>query len=259
MTIIDEIKEKIKEKHIKPRAKWRFLIVNYGWWLLFGLLFLITSIGFGVVLYLLKGSDWEIVRLVSSGFWGRLVLVMPRLWLGLLAITTILAVWEFRKTRKGYRYDIAIILAIVVIGSMLFGALVYSTGLGERLDTVLTDNMPLYRGRLHQQMDLWDRADQGFLIGRVIDFDDKHIILNAPHGIEHSIDLSRIENVDDLDLQIDSVLKVAGELMEDIFFADNIVELEMERFVNDHRPSLRPFMSPKGMQGERFSPLPAYK
>lgn len=261
MTILNEIKKKIQNKEIEPKSKLHFYFVNFIWWFLFALLFIISGIAFGVMIYMFKEADWEIIRLVSSGIWGKILLVLPRLWLLLVIITTILAVWEFRKTKKGYRYDIVGILVIVLFGSILFGSLVYASGFGERLDSLLTDNIPVYYGRLQQQMDLWNRGDDGFLIGRLVSIDGDDIVLHAPGGIVWQVDISSIDNLEELELDLDSILKIRGErLKEQRFIANTLEMLEMERFFGGRKPPIRPFMSPmrEGRDGERFSMPPAY-
>ena len=259
MSITDEIKKKIKGEHIKPKAKWKFYFVNLAWWFLFVLLFLITSIAFGVVVYMFLGADWEVTRLVSTGLWGRLLLVMPRLWLALIIVTTILAVWEFRKTKKGYRFDVVAILAIVLIGSVLLGSIVYTSGLGARLDSLLSDKTSFYKGRLHQQMDLWDKTDKGLLIGRVFEVNINNIILHAPQGCEWNVNISSAKNREII--RKDVVLKIKGDIISDGYFeAKEIYELEMDRFDGGHRPPMKPFMSPlDGKQRyERFPLRSAY-
>jgi hypothetical protein len=248
MTITDDIKNKIKNRKIEPKAKWRFCVANISWWFLFVILFIVCSVAFGIIVYIFKGADWEVARLVATGIWGRLLLVLPRLWLLLIIITTAIAVWEFRKTKKGYRYDIITILAVVLIGSVIFGSLVYASGLGERLDSLLTDRMPLYRGRLHQQMDLWDRVDNGLLMGRVVDYNEVEISLQAPRGPMWLVDISNINET--LNLDINLVVKVTGQKVDDQYFiADTISVLEMRRFKGGHKPPMKHFMSP--MNGTR--------
>lgn len=259
MTTIDEIKKIIKSKKIKPKSKLHFFAINFGWWFLFILLFVISSIAFGVMVYIFKGADWEVSRLVATSFWGRLALVVPRLWILLIIITTIIAVWEFRKTKKGYRYDIVVILGIVLIGSIILGSVVYASGLGGRLDSFFTDNMQLYRGRLHQQMDLWDRADSGLLMGRVLSHDEVELSLQAPLGLMWSVDVSSIEGV--VDFETGSVVKIIGQKVDDNhFMADSVNILEMERFKGGHKPPMKHFMPPMGndFPGERFPMHPAY-
>lgn len=257
MTITDDIKKKIKLEHITPKAKWKFYLGNFAWWFLFVLLLVITSIAFGIVMYMIKGADWEVARLVTSGVWGHLILVMPRLWLAFIVITTIFAVWEFRKTKKGYRFDIITILAIVLIGSMLFGSFVYASGLGEKLDSLLTDRMPLYHGRLHQQMKLWDRAGEGMLIGGIMDINDREIIIHAPGGVEWLVDVSDINSK----FEIGDIVKIDGlKSSDNTFKAITIRRLEMDRFMGGHKPPMKPFHGlMDGMHyNERFSPPPAY-
>jgi len=259
MTILNEIKKKIQNKEIEPKSKLHFYFVNFVWWFLFVLLFIISSIAFGVMIYMFKEADWEIVRLVSSGIWGKILLVLPRLWLLLIIITTILAVWEFRKTKKGYRYDIIGILTVVFFGSITFGSLIYVSGFSERLDSLLTDNISIYHGRLRQQMELWDRGEKGLLIGRLISIDGDDIVVHAPGGIVWEVDISSVDNLEELEL--DSILKIRGEqLKEQKFIANTLEMLEMERFFGGHKPPIRPFMSPMrgNRDGERFPMRPAY-
>jgi len=246
MNIKDKILQKIKSDKIRPISKWHFEAVNFAWWALFGLLFILGSIAFSVVVYLIMGMDWEIAQRSITSWTEQLVLLLPYFWLVLIVVAVIVSIWNFRQTKTGYRYSSFIILGTVLIGSMVLGSVIYASGFSEKLDNLFTDNLSFYRGRMHQQIDVWNKVEQGFLIGRIRSFNEEmeHILLlQAPQGEEWIVDYSNVPKIIHPLLEIEQVVRILGEKIDgQNFKALDIRPLPINRFFEPPQGRARPEM-----------------
>ena len=55
--ISKQVLEKIKDKKIKPKSKWEFLLKDYVWWFLGILALNIGGLAFSVIIYFLVNND----------------------------------------------------------------------------------------------------------------------------------------------------------------------------------------------------------
>jgi hypothetical protein len=258
MNVKDKILQKIKDKKVKPRPRTYFEIVNFAWWLLFILLFVLGSIAVSVIIHLVTSLDWEIINRSAMSLTERLVLLLPYFWLILIVAAAVIAIWDFRKhTRTGYRYSIFVILGAVLLGSIIFGAVIYASGFSEKLDNLFSDRLSFYHGRMHQQVDVWDRAEEGLLIGRIIELgEDEVLLLQAPEGKEWQVDYSDLpENLHSL-LVEEQIIRILGERIgEEIFRALDVRPMPVNRFseppLGAPRSEMRFFEAPE-FPRERF-------
>jgi len=231
MKISDQILKKIKKSGLTPKPKWYFEVMNIGWWIVFAILMLIGSIAFGVAIYMFTGSDWEIARRTVDSIGEQLLLALPLFWIVLIVVVGIIASWELRQTKRGYRYGIIPVLILMIIGSALLGTIVYASGFGEKLDTLFADNISAYRGRLHQQMQLWDREERGLFVGVVLNVNGKELTIMRPQHKEWLVDVSKIDDVELEELYKDQIIRIIGEVDDnDIIAAEQIRPLGMRHF-----------------------------
>ncbi|MFH1668214.1 MAG: hypothetical protein ABH884_04320 [Candidatus Komeilibacteria bacterium] len=231
MKISEQVLKLINKKKLTPHSKWRFLVVDISWWLLFVTLFIIGSLSFGVILFLLTEFEWLVAKEVAGSWWEYLILFLPIFWLILIITAIVLASLEFRQTKHGYRHNMLFITTVIVLGSMVLGSLVFFSGYGEKTDNLFTNNLSFYRGKFHQQMNLWDRADQGLLMGRIIEVKPEELSLVNPQRINWLVNISRIDPQIKMMLMEDQLIKARGVRQgNNHFIADYIIPLPMEEF-----------------------------
>ena len=139
-----KIIEKIKEEHIQPKPKWQFSLKAYLVWLLSALSLFIGSLAFSVVLYLIINNDWDVYVHITDNLIKFTILSLPYLWIVLLLLFVIISYYNFKHTKKGYKYHFYIILLSSILLSIIFGSLLYSIGVGRALDNILAVKMPMY-------------------------------------------------------------------------------------------------------------------
>ncbi len=164
----EKIFKQIQEKNIKPKPKWEFVIKN---WLILvsGFLFLIiSSLVFAVIIYLIQNFDWDLRVQIGHSFLGFALICLPYLWIILLVAFIGIIYYDFKKSKKGYKYSWQIIIGVTILASLLFGILFYNIGIGQAIENFLNKRMPIYQRLMMRRANLWQRPDKGILPGVIL-------------------------------------------------------------------------------------------
>jgi len=225
-----------KIENIKPEARWKFVLKNIFIWLAAGLCIIFSSLALSVIIYLLKNSDWALYHSLAGSFIKFLALTMPYLWLVFLAIFTCLVYYNFKKTKKGYKYTFSIILLGTIILNVLLGILFYNFGIAHSIDNTFNEKVPLYRKMLEHRNQPWQQPEKGFLAGVIAEIkSDEEFILKDLRGKNWQILHQTPAQEMDILKQIERV-KVMGEKINEYSFkADQIRPL---RSMPSNKPPL---------------------
>lgn len=160
---------KIKDSKMSPKPRWQFLLKDYMVCLSGILSLLIGSAAISVMIYLFKFNDWEIYEQNKKSFLEFFILTLPYFWLIFMALFVFIVSYNFKHTKKGYRYSSFILASASVLLSIILGSLFFVAGLGEKLDDILGRGMPFYDHVINPHVDFWSKPDDGRLSGMVID------------------------------------------------------------------------------------------
>ncbi len=167
--ISEKIFKEIKKKHLEPKPRWQFLLKDSLLWLGFGVLVVIGSLAFSVVVFMLADNDWDLYLYVDRSFWNLLLVNLPYIWLVCLGLFWLLSSYNFRHTEGGYRYRSWIIFSGSVAASFALGAVFFYAGLGQKVDDILARSIPQYCDLTFPERHLWQQPNKGLLLGQIIE------------------------------------------------------------------------------------------
>lgn len=179
----------IKNKNIKPKPKWEFLVKDYFLWFLGIFSLVIGAFAFSVVLYMFENNDWDVYRNISGSFLEFALATLPYFWIVCLAGFILAARYNFLHTKKGYRRHLYLMIIGGVALSMALGACLHSIGAGQLIDDSLSENAPFYNSLINKRKTMWARPEKGLLAGAVIYGDSyQHFWIRDFGGKDWSID-----------------------------------------------------------------------
>jgi hypothetical protein len=219
-----EIFDKIKEKKIEPRSKWRFLLKDYLIWVFFGLAILIGSMAFSVIIFLLTDNDWDVYKYLDKSFTSYVILSFPYLWIIILASFSFLAYFNYRHTKVGYKINpIAIVLVSVLI-SIFLGSILFKSGFGQAIDYTFSKNIPYYEKMIIYRQALWSNPEKGLFAGRIIEINNKNnFYIKSLDGEKWQIVGDDILWKGSVPQELGIRIKIIGEIDSDnIFIANEI-------------------------------------
>ena len=218
-----KILEQIKESKIKPTPKWHFILKNYSIWTAFAFSVLIGSLSFSVMLYILMDGNWDVYKYVDKSFIEYIILSLPYFWILFISAFIALTYYNYKHTKKGYKYASYLVIVLSIIVSFVFGGTLFAFGLGEKIDQILSHNIPYYQQKIiENKIERWHHPRDGLLIGTMQEaVSDEKIIIKDFENKEWQVKLQEKVPKEILEKRLNEEIRMIGEMQgEDEFNAN---------------------------------------
>ncbi len=248
-----KVMDEIKSKSIHPKPKWEFLLKNYVFWGAFGIFVLVGALAASVTIFRISTNDWAFYKHFDSSFFLFTVKTLPYFWLLLLPIFIFVAYYNFKHTKKGYKYSFPLIVGSSFLISVLLGFAFFGIGLAEKLEDKALRHLPLYEDFvLKPQLERWTRIEDGALGGEILSINE-NISLNLENfeGEEWEVLTDEIDQIKLSKFKEGMVIAVIGDKIEEGKFKAEEIHPWRGNFV---RP---PHMRPPGMPRQMMPPKPS--
>ena len=240
-----KIIDKIKKDHIEPKPKWKVNFSNYLFWILLGLIVLLAAAFFSLALLSLIDFDVQLYRLIRIRKFARLVMLSaPYLWLSFLVISMAFSYLAFRKTKRGYRYNVLLVAIAILFVVSALGVGAHVAKVNNRLEQGIAKKAPLLskfappRGR-HLM-----RPEDGILGGQIMELYELMLTLedfNQKEWEVHYDNETRIGRREKLEQGLD-VLVVGKKIDDDSFDAEMIRPIRLRAKGYSPLESGKPFL-----------------
>ncbi len=224
--ISKKVLEQIREEEIRPEAQWQFLLRRSLLWIGIAATAGIGAWSLSMVLFPLLSLGLDLPRGGWPHFFLPLLLrPVPLIWSAFVFVFVTVAVIEFRRIGRGYRYRVALIalgiLTLVVVLSGIF----HTLRINEASERGFRRNIPPYEASSLAPEDFWFRTDEGFLMGTVLSEGDGGFLLTDPDGGTWGVVVTPETDIRPrTNLGTGEDVKVVGErISEDLFEADEIL------------------------------------
>ncbi|NTV41093.1 MAG: hypothetical protein HGA61_02360 [Candidatus Moranbacteria bacterium] len=247
-TTSEKILKTIKEAKVKPQPKWKFLVKNWSFWIMFGISLLVGALSFSVMLDLIIFHDWDIYFYLHKTFLQYVLLSLPYVWIILLIIFLGVAYFHFTHIKGWYRHRVYLVVSASVFLSFVCGIIFFFAGLGKTIDRIMTRNLPIYGRVKINKENLWNHPEEGLLSGKIIRLEDENkFILEDFFGKKWSVRDSGI-GLSGRNIGIYEEVEMIGFREDsDRFVARNIREADTEREGEFIRKKNRPISKNNNM------------
>ena len=225
--ISQKVLEEIKDRKIEPKAKWQFLLKDSLVWVLFGLSIFIGALATAAAIFNIKFSDWDIYDRVPGGRFGFFMEVLPYFWVIILLALVGAAYYNFKHTKKGYKYNIVSIILLSLVTSLVLGGVSYSLGLGEKMEYRATEHLPFYKGLEGRRMHMWEKDSDKLLAGEIVKVYEKKFDLKDLKSKLWEVETEEAEVMHMVILREGEKIRMVGERQDgQIFVAERIMPWE---------------------------------
>ncbi|MCW1930362.1 MAG: hypothetical protein KIH62_003530 [Candidatus Kerfeldbacteria bacterium] len=227
-TTSDAVMTQIKQKHLAPIPRWRFVLLNIGLWASGVAAAIVGALGVCMIIVVLKDSQWQLLSTRPHS--GALIIrTLPYLWILLLVVFVYLAHKLVRHTRYGYTYAPLYILVISLCVSAVGGGVLYVSGIGNAFVSFIDDHRPPFHAMFIPQYAIFEDSAEGLLRGRVTKIiSSKEFDLKDPRGEEWVVDISNASITGNI--VENAIVHAAGEPEEGrVFRADVVLVMPGER------------------------------
>lgn len=163
----ERILQRIKSENIAPTPRWHFIFSECVMWALWLSSILIGAAAVAVMLYVAIFASFSLYEATHDSVTTFILEVVPVMWVGTFVVMALLAYFNLRHTRRGYRYPVWLLMVSSVVLSVFGGIALHTIGAGQTIDRMVHLTMPMYPSYEERERRWWNRPQQGLLVGRV--------------------------------------------------------------------------------------------
>ncbi len=171
--LTNKILSRIESEEIKPDPRWQFVLKEDMFWTIWTLSVLIGAGAVIGIMYRLDNSGFKYYEITHDSFISFFYDALPILWIVVLGAIITLSYVNIRKTNKGYRYPLWLILCASVGASSVLGNILYIAGAGPIIDREISERFPAHRSIFMLESEKWIKPEKGLLAGDVFEFDEE--------------------------------------------------------------------------------------
>jgi hypothetical protein len=162
---VDRLFERIEAESITPAPRMKFLVTEWGIWLVWVLTVFFGAAALAISGYVTMSAQYALYEATHANFLTFMVAIMPYIWVALFALMTYISVYEIKNTKHGYRYSTLMILGSNAICTVLGAMLLHSLGMGYILDKKLGEQIGMYMSLEKKEQSMWQMPREGRLVG----------------------------------------------------------------------------------------------
>lgn len=215
----DCILAKIETGELCVKPRYVFWLKESLIWLLWLFVIFLGALAVSVSSFVLGSRHFSLYEATHENFLAFLIEVAPGLWLSVFVIMIVVAIFDLRQTRRGYRYSALTLGGSSLLIGLLFGIGLHNLGAGFVVDRWLGEQVDDYFSQAKLDLKLWQQPELGRLVGvsnsEFIDPDtDKEIVFTDSSGRNWQTDISELQREEKSILKEKKRVKLVG-LMKD--------------------------------------------
>lgn len=212
---------KIKKEGIKFIPKWQFLAKEWFMWLTFLASVLVGAVAGSIIIYRVLNNEWELAPYLAGSLSGFILITLPYFWIALFIAFILLADYQFKQTKEGYKYQFVWILILNIVLSLGLGTILYKGDFSEKIEAAFENYVPYYGKLVPPRHRLWMNPERGLLIGRILEMGSGSVSLEDLDGRNWEV---KMDAEFSLDRQIGEVIRLMGNRHTDNFFESRVLK-----------------------------------
>lgn len=166
LAVKSSVLNRIKAEGVCPRSRLWFQTRECVVWLLWLLSVLFGALAVAVSLFVIVYNHVGLFEATHDSRVIYMVDALPYLWIIILILMIGLAVFDFKQTKRGYRFPLWQIVLSSLLASFGVGFLLYIVGTGYQVDKELGKRLGFYNSQEKSERDRWQQPKEGRLLGQ---------------------------------------------------------------------------------------------
>jgi hypothetical protein len=159
----------IEKEHVGQIPKWKFLFEEYGVWTVWALSLLIGASAFSMLIFFSMHAGYALYEATHDSALRFFFEMIPYAWVITFVLMAILAHYNLRHTKKGYKYQVWQVLLSSIILSFIGGIVFHLIGMSFLIDTFIAKRIPLLPALQTAEARLWQDPFKGRMVGKLTD------------------------------------------------------------------------------------------
>ncbi len=208
----NSVLERLVREEVKVTPKMWFQCQECMTWVLWAGSVLFGALAVAVVAMVATQSRYSYFEATHNSTFEFVVSALPYIWLVVFAAMALLAYFNLRHTKRGYKYPFAHIIASSLVFSLIGGVLLHVVGVGTMVDRELGKRMPMYMSQEKKELMLWQNPAEGRLVGNITskDVGTDMVTFVDVDGADWSLEIMELRNIDRRQLFSGEQVRILG-------------------------------------------------
>ena len=176
-TLSDQVLEKIEKEGVPQTPRIVFTAAQWSMWILWCLSILLGAVAFSVIIFFSMHAGFAFYEASHDGLFEFFLDIMPYTWVGVFVATALLAHYNLRHTKRGYKYQVWQVLLSSILLSFAGGVGLHMLGAGFHIDGFIAQRVPMIPAMHSIENRLWQAPMDGRMLGQYVP--------NLEEGMEH--------------------------------------------------------------------------
>lgn len=217
--LIQKTLNKIKEEHIAPEPRWKFLVRKFFYWFLVGMFVFLGALAFSVSYHLISQLDWDLHQTIERNSFFYSISILPYFWLIFLISFLVVAFLSLRNTERGYRFHWLGMLGVIILSLLLMAVFFYKFNLGGKLNNWIVGHVPYATKYTVTKEVQWMQPEEGLLAGTILNIKKNQFQLEDLRGKLWIIDFSKETKIRPVvNFSVGQKVKIIGNKKDDKTF-----------------------------------------
>jgi len=209
---------RIEKESLSPRARWQFLAIDCVIWGAWLVTVVLGAMSVAVLLYMGGYAWFALYEATHPNSWTFFFDILPYIWISMFVCMGILAYFNMRHTKRGYKYPLWWMVVSSVVLSVIGGIALHMLGIGYMIDTQMDKTMPNYVSLEHSEAQVWQHPAEGRLLGvfSTMDEKDELYVFTDTNTQQWSIQTIELRVADRELLSSGSTVRVLGTITDEV-------------------------------------------
>jgi len=163
--IKESVLERLEREGITPRSRLYWLSYEYAFWGAWLLSVVLGAVALAVLSFTSLYIGYSLYEATHQSFLTFFFDTLPDLWFLAFACLTIVAYFNLRNTKRGYKYPLYLVVGSSFGFSVVGAMVLHSLGAGFYLDHYMGQHLKSYQSRAEFEAQVWQNPLEGRLLG----------------------------------------------------------------------------------------------
>lgn len=206
------ILQKIENEHVGQTPKVAFLCIEWSIWALWILSIFIGALAFSMMIFFSLHAGFAFYEATHEKAFDFFMEVMPYAWVFVFVLMAVLAHYNLRHTKQGYKYQVWQVLLSSILLSFIGGVLLHGVGVGFVVDKFIAQRLPMVPALHTMEARMWQAPQDGRMLGHAssTQFDEHTLLFTDKEGVSWKLDTAELNPLELAALQSGETVRVVG-------------------------------------------------
>lgn len=164
----ESILDRLEREGITPHSKLYWLTYEYSLWGAWGISVALGAVALAILSFSSIYIGFSLFEATHDSFLVYLFEALPYLWLVAFLALIVVAYFNLKHTKRGYKYPLPMVIGSSFGFSILGAMLLHFMGVGFYLDNYLGEHLTGYQSRAEFEAQMWQNPMAGRLFGAAL-------------------------------------------------------------------------------------------